>query len=65
MGYTETINCPHCHESIELEVDVEASGDDAYAVIKPIERENEMKATACVNRWRHACSSPPQAPTST
>jgi len=37
MGYLETINCPHCHEGIELEVDIEGSGDDAYASINPIE----------------------------
>lgn len=73
MGYIETINCPHCHEGIELEVDIEGSGDDAYAVIKPIELERmrpephdrmmDDKATACVRRWRHACSGP-TAPTS-
>lgn len=38
MGYRETINCPHCHENIDLEVDIEGSGDDAFAVINPILR---------------------------
>lgn len=37
MGYTDKIECPHCHKEIEVEVEIEYGGiDDINAVISPI-----------------------------
>ena len=40
MAYTDNIECPHCHETIELEIEIEYAGyDDIYAVMYPIKEE--------------------------
>ena len=46
MSYTDEIECPHCHKTIELEVEIEYGGDDdIYAVINPI----QPKAKGVIN----------------
>jgi len=40
MSYGDKIKCPHCKRDIELEVDIEGYGDDAYANINAIPNQN-------------------------
>ena len=46
MSYTDKIECPHCHEAIELEVEIEYCGYDTYATINPLPDKAKAEDTA-------------------
>jgi len=47
MSYTDKIECPHCHEAIKVEVEIDYGGyDDTYAIITPLPDKAKAEDTA-------------------